>query len=112
MLHRRLSQPHTHLQDQVQPCEGRASRRRGTATQCEYDQRHRRFREQVLARQPICVICRTALSTEADHYPKSRKQLENEGMNPNNPRFGRGLCKPCHSSETARHQPGGWHATQ
>jgi 5-methylcytosine-specific restriction protein A len=62
----------------------------------------------VIQRDPICVLCHTAFSTVADHHPKTRKQLLEEGLNPNDPHCGRGLCKPCHDSETARNQPGGW----
>jgi 5-methylcytosine-specific restriction protein A len=46
----------------------------------------------------------------ADHWPLSRRQLAAQGMNPNDPKHGRGLCTPCHSRETARDQPGGWNA--
>ena len=49
-----------------------------------------------------------ALSTEADHYPLSRRELVEQGLNPNLAEHGRGLCKPCHSSHTAQAQPGGW----
>lgn len=69
---------------------------------------HQRFRTLVLHRDPICVICHIAASTDADHYPKDRKQLVLEGLDPNDPNNGRGLCHSCHSKETARNQPGGW----
>jgi 5-methylcytosine-specific restriction protein A len=49
-------------------------------------------------------------ATVADHWPKSRKQLEAEGLDPNEPSYGRGLCASCHGKETAKHQPGGWNA--
>lgn len=71
---------------------------------------HRHFREAVLARQPICVACKRKSSTEADHYPLSRKQLIDMHLNPNDPIYGRGLCKRCHSKATAKYQPGGWNA--
>lgn len=71
---------------------------------------HRAFREQVLTKDPVCVLCSMAVSTVADHYPHSREDLITLGMNPNDPRHGRGLCKPCHDTETARNQPGGWNA--
>jgi 5-methylcytosine-specific restriction protein A len=46
----------------------------------------------------------------ADHWPLSRRELTEQGLDPDDPRHGRGLCARCHSSETARHQPGGWNA--
>jgi 5-methylcytosine-specific restriction protein A len=69
---------------------------------------HRAFRDAVLARNPVCVICRLAPSTVADHYPRSRKELITLGLNPNDPQYGRGLCAADHNRETAIHQPGGW----
>ena len=84
---------------------------RGTATQRGYTSAgHRAFRAAVLERDPICVVCNLALATVADHWPTSRRDLEAKGENPNDPKHGRGLCHPCHSRETARNQPGGWHA--
>lgn len=86
-----------------------ADRVRGTTTERGYSTPgHRRFREAVLARQPICVLCHRARSTVADHYPLSRRDLIAAGLDPNDPQHGRGLCKPCHDSSTARLQPGGW----
>lgn len=78
--------------------------------------RHRRFRRLVLQRDPVCVVCDAALATVADHFPISRRDLIDSGEDPDNPDAGRGLCKPCHDRETARHQPGGfadpgWNAT-
>jgi 5-methylcytosine-specific restriction protein A len=51
-----------------------------------------------------------AFATVADHYPLSRKELIDAGLDPNDPQHGRGLCKPCHDRETAQNQPGGWNA--
>lgn len=70
---------------------------------------HQAFRTAVLTRDPICVLCGTAFSTVADHYPRSRKELLALGLDPNNPDAGRGLCKPCHDTSTSANQPGGWH---
>ncbi len=70
---------------------------------------HRTFRVAVITRDPVCVLCHVAPSTVADHYPRSRRELVALGMNPNDPNAGRGLCKKCHDTETAQHQPGGWH---
>jgi 5-methylcytosine-specific restriction enzyme A len=88
-----------------------ADKARGTATQRGYNTRgHHTFRRAVLTRDPVCVLCKTAFSTVADHYPTSRRDLVDQGLNPNDPLHGRGLCKSCHDSETAKHQPGGWNA--
>lgn len=98
-----------------------AEQARGTARQRGYGRGHEtRFRPGVLARDPVCTCggcpsCQPAAgrpcaapSVHADHYPRSRRELAAAGLDPNDPRHGRGLCGPCHSSETARHQPGGW----
>lgn len=89
-----------------------ADRARGTATQRGYGSvGHKRFRNAVLTRDPICVICDIRESTVADHWPLSRRELIEQGMNPNDPKHGRGLCKLDHDRETARNQPGGFLAT-
>jgi 5-methylcytosine-specific restriction protein A len=86
-----------------------AEARRGSRTARGYGVRHRRvFREGVLARDPICTLCRVALSTDADHYPRSLRELQAAGIDGTDPIHGRGLCKSCHSRETARLQPGGF----
>lgn len=86
-----------------------ADRDRGTASQRGYTGKgHQRFRSAVLNRDPICVLCRLAQSTVADHYPDSRRELIEQGHDPNDPACGRGLCKPCHDRSTAANQPGGW----
>ncbi|TXS35732.1 holin [Streptomyces sp. or43] len=95
-----------------------AERKRGTAQQRGYGGQHRtRFRPAVLARDPNCactdpshghaVPCGQP-SVHADHWPRSRRELTAQGLDPNDPQHGRGLCPPCHSSETAANQPGGW----
>jgi 5-methylcytosine-specific restriction protein A len=93
-------------------CDGHrreAERQRGTARQRGYDSRHEtQFRTAVLARDPVCVLCRTAPAEHADHHPLSRRELVERGDDPNDPKHGRGLCQRCHAKETARHQPGGW----
>lgn len=87
-----------------------AHKQRGSSSQRGYGSRgHARFRDAVLQRDPICVICHLAQTTEADHYPRGRDELVRLNLNPNDPNNGRGLCHDCHSRETARHQPGGWH---
>jgi 5-methylcytosine-specific restriction enzyme A len=90
-----------------------ADRARGTAAQRGYGREHQtRFREGVLARDPYCVVrgprC-TLTSTVADHWPRSRRELVDAGADPNEPTHGRGVCHTCHATETAKHQPGGWH---
>lgn len=88
-----------------------ADRARGTSKERGYATRgHRQFRDAVLTRDPICVLCNLAFSTVADHYPLSRRELIELGRNPNDPAAGRGTCKPCHDRSTAQHQPGGWNA--
>ncbi|MFI9331996.1 holin [Kitasatospora sp. NPDC052868] len=96
-----------------------ADRARGTARQRGYGTRHEtRFRGAVLARDPACVCTEAEHghsqpcgqpSRHADHHPLSRRDLLQQGADPDDPKHGRGLCHPCHSAETARHQPGGWH---
>jgi 5-methylcytosine-specific restriction protein A len=86
-----------------------ADRARGTATERGYTSKgHKTFRSAVLTNDPICVVCQVREANIADHYPHSRKELIELGMNPNNPTHGRGLCKKCHDQETAQHQRGGW----
>lgn len=92
-------------------CTAGAEQRRGSARQRGYDRKHEtRFRKAVLALHPICQVCSTAWSKHADHHPVDRQTLVQRGMNPNDPKHGRGLCHRCHSIETAKHQPGGWNA--
>lgn len=92
-------------------CAAKADKARGTATERGYNSRgHQSFRRQVLARDPVCTQCHAAYATVADHYPLSRRELIEQGLDPNNPDAGRGLCKPCHDRHTAQAQPGGWHA--
>lgn len=67
-----------------------------------------RFRIGVLTRDPICVLCEVAESTDADHHPRSRAELVALSLDADDPQYGRGLCSLCHKRETAMHQPGGW----
>lgn len=104
------------------PCTFAAEQARGTAQQRGYGHRHRNvFRTGVLNKHPLCVCTdptQTAThhhggqclspSTVADHHPLSRRELEAAGLDPDNPRHGRGLCKPCHDHHTSQAQPGGW----
>ena len=90
---------------------------RGSPAERGYNSEHRqRFRADVLRAQPYCVLCllegRLTPSTDADHYPLSRRELVARGLDPNDPAHGRGLCSLCHKRETAKHQPGGWNRTE
>ena len=77
------------------------------------------FRAPVLAMQPYCQcagdcarhvgLCAQP-STVADHWPTERRDLVDAGLDPNDPRYGRGLCVTCHNRWTAQSSPGGWHA--
>lgn len=88
-----------------------AKRKHWDATAGYNTRGHRqRFRPQVLAKDPVCVVCMLAQSTVADHYPLSRVELIAQGLDPNDPIHGRGLCSSCHNKETATHQPGGWNS--
>ena len=93
-------------------CAREADKRRGSASERGYTSagHTKKFRPGVLARNPICVLCMKNRATVADHWPLSRRELVLAGMDPNDPRNGRGLCKRCHDTETARHQPGGWNS--
>jgi len=90
-------------------CRRAADKARGTARERGYNTvGHQRFRTAVLDRDPICVLCQLAAANVADHWPTSRRDLIDLGLDPDDPRHGRGLCKRCHDMETARLQPGGW----
>lgn len=89
-----------------------ADKQRGTSKERGYSTPgHKRFRRLVLRRDPVCVVCGKAASTVADHWPTSRRDLVAQGLNPNDPAAGRGLCASCHGKETAANpmQRGGWH---
>ena len=62
---------------------------------------HQAFREAVLTRDPICVLCLATRATVADHHPTERRDLVAQGLDPNDPARGRGLCTPCHNRKTA-----------
>lgn len=81
-------------------------RERGTSSQRGYNSaKHKRFRRKVLLKDPVCVVCTLRLSTVADHWPQSKKALDELGLDSSDPAYGRGLCHPCHSRETGRLQP-------
>jgi 5-methylcytosine-specific restriction protein A len=69
---------------------------RGTSSQRGYDADWRRMRLVVLREEPVCRICRRALSGEADHIipiAAGGGRLDRKNL--------QGLCKPCHSRKTA-----------
>jgi 5-methylcytosine-specific restriction protein A len=93
------------------PCTEARVRPRPSSAAQGYGAGHRdRFRPGVLARDRVCVVCKKRPATEADHYPLSRRELVAQGLDADDPARGRGLCKPCHGSETGRNQPAGWAA--
>lgn len=101
--------PHLTTTGRCDACRRHADRARGSATERGYNSAgHRAFRTAVLDHDPICVLCQLAASTVADHWPMSRRDLILTGRNPDDPRYGRGLCKACHDRSTAVNQPGGW----
>lgn len=94
-------------------CKREAEHARGSASQRGYGSRHRdRFRKGTLAKHPVCVLCETAPSTVADHHPLDRRELVRQGLDPNDPQHGRGLCASCHGKATQANpaQRGGWNA--
>lgn len=94
-------------------CRTKAEQQRGSAASRGYGTRHRNtFRTGVLARDPVCTVCGQAPAVHADHWPTDRRELVARGLDPDDPQYGRGVCGPCHSRETAANpgQRGGWHA--
>ena len=85
--------------------------RRGSATARGYGSAHQtRFRPGVLARDGhTCQEC-GGPGNVADHYPLSRRELIAQGLDPDNPDYGRCLCVPCHNKHTGSAQ--GWMASQ
>ncbi|OXM53757.1 holin [Amycolatopsis thailandensis] len=74
---------------------------------------HRAFRAAVLDRDPVCRCTDAGCtghpgrpcvqpSTVADHWPVTRRALVRQGLDPDRPEHGRGLCQPCHNRYTAR----------
>lgn len=96
-------------------CSRSAEQHRGNFRQRGYGRGHdKRFRPGVLQRDINCVLCiqeqRWTPATVADHWPLGRDELIARGMDPDDPKHGRGLCHQCHSKETAINQPGGFNA--
>lgn len=99
-------------------CQRTTDQKRGSFRQRGYGNTHdTRFKQGVLQRDPTCVCTQTnhghatpcgKPSRHADHHPLDRRELVAQGLDPDDPKHGRGLCHSCHSSETALLQPGGW----
>lgn len=88
----------------------RTDQRRGTNTDRGYGTEHReRFRPGVMEKDDwTCQLCGDH-ATVADHWPKSRKELLTAGLDPDDPKHGRALCCPCHSSHTMTTEGQGKH---
>ena len=70
--------------------------RRGSSAAQGYGAAWRKLRGVVLREQPICRACQMAPASEVDHVlPKRDGGTDDRGNL-------QGLCKPCHSSKTAR----------
>lgn len=95
-------------QTRCKPCTRKADKQRRPNGNPYSTKGHKQFRNQVLARDPICVNCMREPATIADHYPTERRDLILQARNPNDPQYGRGLCKKCHDQHTANTTPGGW----
>lgn len=65
------------------------------------DKRWQGTRRAVLRRDPVCVDCRRAVSTQADHRPPVRDVLA-AGGDPFDPAGAVGVCADCHRKATTR----------
>jgi 5-methylcytosine-specific restriction protein A len=104
--------PHLTLDGKCTEHKQAAEQQRGSAAQRGYSGKAwRAARRAVLRRDPICVVCKRAFATVADHWPTSRRELVEQGVSdPDAVSRLRGLCHSCHSRETANNpeQAGGW----
>ena len=93
-------------------CSRAADRARGNFNQRGYGgPAWNRARKVCLDRDTVCVVCRAQPANVADHFPTGRAELVTAGVpDPDAPHRLRGLCRSCHSKETAQRQPGGWNA--
>lgn len=67
-----------------------------------------RRRLEYLEAHPRCALC-PRMARIPDHWPVPlRRLLERGVVNPHHDRYLRPLCWPCHSRQTAKHQPGGF----
>lgn len=102
--------PHLTLDGKCTEHKRAAEQQRGTSAQRGYGgPQWQAARRAVLRRDRVCVVCNVARSTVADHYPTSRRELVEQGAQDPDALYRlRGVCRSCHSKETARYQPGGW----
>ena len=88
---------HRRDRERERSAQRRAGERSARAVKVYHSAKWLRTREAVLGRDPICVVCDNALSTDVDHVvPMSRGGAEYELANL------RGLCGPCHWERHAR----------
>ena len=64
-------------------------------------------RKRIMARDPICVLCKVNPSTVADHFPSYMELVLAGVSDPHDERFGRGLCDECHEPLTKQQQRDG-----
>ena len=72
--------------------------RRGTMEQRGYGKRWRKLRREILARDPICMDCHYAASTDVDHIKRKLPGLDAADVTAEELQ---GLCHVCHSRKTA-----------
>ncbi|HLL68828.1 MAG TPA: hypothetical protein VK453_24405 [Micromonosporaceae bacterium] len=81
---------------------------RGSSAARGYGRTWRARRIPYLVAHPWCVLCGRP-ATVPDHHPASRRQLEARGVaDPDADEHLRALCDPCHRTQTALRQPGGF----
>lgn len=91
-----------------QDCKRAAEKKRGNFRQRGYTHQWDRRRAAYLRNHPVCILCGEPAKVP-DHHPLSRRELVDLGVDdPDSDTHLRPLCWPCHSRETAQHQPGGW----
>ena len=85
-------------------CDGcRAKQRTTRGDSALYDWRWHKRRAVILARDPICIECERAPSTDVDHDPPWQGRYEHPADAPDDEL--RGLCHSCHSRKTRRTRP-------
>lgn len=85
------------------PCATHRKKRdhaRGNAGKRGYGAAWRVKRDRIIARDPICMICHKAPSTDADHKVPRAQGGSDDDSNL------QGACHPCHSSKTVRSDGG------
>jgi len=69
---------------------------RPSASQRGYGHVWRKVRAQILKRDPICMLCRSAMSAQCDHIRSKRDGGDDSPTNL------RGVCRRCHDARTGR----------